>query len=76
MQAKVKQSLFYRINNGYDQIKEPFRALLMLVIVVPGILCVTLPGNNIWFAGGGMMYLVVLLIFRVLYVDGYIRKKG
>lgn len=75
MQAKTKQSLFYRINNGYDKIKEPYRALIMFALVVPGIFCVTLPGTNIWFAGSGMMYLIVLLIFRVLYVDGYIRKK-
>jgi len=74
-QAKIKQSLFYRINHGYDQIKEPYRALIMFALVVPGILCVGLAKSNIWLAGGGMGWLIVLLIFRVLYVDGYIRKR-
>jgi len=74
-QAKVKQSLFYRINHWYDQISEPLRILIMFAIVVPGIFCVTLPGTNVWIAGSGMIWLIVVLIFRVLYVDGYIRKK-
>jgi len=74
-QAKIKQNLLYRINHRYDQIKEPYRVLIMFALVMPGLLCVTQPGDNAWLAGAGMMWLIVLAIFRVLYIDGYIRKK-
>ncbi len=75
--SKIKQNLFIRINQWYDQIKEPYRVLIMLALVLPGILCVSRPPEDaVWLAGAGMIWLIVLAVFRVLYVDGYIRKKG
>jgi len=74
-QAKIKQSLFYRINHRYDQIKDPYRLLILIVLAMPGIVCANITTDNIWITAVGLVYLLSLLIFRVLYVDGYIRKK-
>jgi len=74
-QTKIKQSFLYRINKRYDHLKEPYRLLILIVLAMPGIFCANVTTDNIWLTAGGILYLVALLIFRVLYIDGYIRKK-
>lgn len=58
--------MFKKFNIWYDSHEEPYRFLIFLGLVTPGIILTTISETNPVFAGAGLMWLCALLIVRVL----------
>ena len=50
------------LNRRYDKLKEPYRFIVAMLIIVPGITISYIPGYELL----GMCYLVVLLALRLM----------
>lgn len=70
----------YNLNKAYDKVQEPKRVFIAVAVALPGIIMSTLTSASMPLFFSGITYLLILLVLRVMYVDGhmkrYIRKKA
>jgi len=61
--------VWFKMNRWYDGITKPYRFLLALSLILPGILATVMVSVEVALAG--IVYLIILLLARLVYLERF-----